>query len=82
MCCVCLQSRKPTIQVLKVAKSGGVVKREREERRAARDARIKDYFYGQRGDLLPSTLTVRSDQLQVYRIGAWVGGGRFQGFSP
>jgi len=33
-------------QVLKLPKSGGVVTREREERRNARDARLKDYFYG------------------------------------
>lgn len=41
----CTQSR-PSVRVLKLEKSGGVVKRERDERRAARDARVREYFYG------------------------------------
>ena len=40
-----LQGR-PKVSVLKVDKSGGVVKRERDERRLARDARMREYFYG------------------------------------
>jgi hypothetical protein len=34
------------VEVLKLQKSGGVVKREREERRSARDSSTKTYFYG------------------------------------
>jgi polyribonucleotide 5'-hydroxyl-kinase len=39
------QSR-PSTKVLKLEKSGGVVKRERDERRTARDGRVREYFYG------------------------------------
>ncbi|KAF5839755.1 Pre-mRNA cleavage complex II Clp1, partial [Dunaliella salina] len=56
-------------QVLKLPKSGGVVTREREERRNARDARLKDYFYGPRGTLMPSTQQLRADQVLVFRVG-------------
>eukprot|EP00798_Chlamydomonas_sp_ICE-L_P007449 gene7449-589_t len=45
------------------------LKRERDERRGARDRRIKEYFYGPRENLVPTSNTVRSDQLMVWRIG-------------
>jgi len=60
--------RRP-IKVVKLDKSGGVVKREKEDRRAARDGRIKEYFYGVGGGLNPVTQTVRADSLMVFRVG-------------
>lgn len=55
--------------MIKLAKSGGVVKRERDERRGAREGRVKEYFYGAKGNLMPHTQVVRADQLKVFRIG-------------
>ncbi len=34
------------VQVIKVPKSGGVVARDKDERRGQRNRRLKDYFYG------------------------------------
>jgi len=57
------------VEVIKLQKSGGVVKRERDERRLARDMRLRHYFYGPTNNLMPVTQTVRADQLKVFRIG-------------
>lgn len=58
------------VSVVKLNKSGGVVQRERDERKAARERRIREYFFGQPGNpLQPATTTVRSDTLKVFRIG-------------
>lgn len=60
----------PRTSILKLAKSGGAVKREGEERRGAREARVRDYFYGAPGaPLQPATMTVKATDLAVYRIG-------------
>lgn len=61
------------MSVLKLAKSGGVVKRESEERRRARAARIHTYFYGAVPALLnPYGYSAKADSLSVWRIGACV----------
>ncbi|KAL6754165.1 Pre-mRNA cleavage complex II protein Clp1-domain-containing protein [Haematococcus lacustris] len=61
---------RPSVQVYKLDKSGGCVKRERDERRLARDRRVREYFYGSPyGSLQPVTNTVRADQLLVFRVG-------------
>lgn len=58
------------VSVVKLNKSGGVVKREREERKQARDRRIREYFFGNNASpLQPATTNTRADQLMVYRIG-------------
>ncbi len=47
--CVCLQGRSwggRSVQVIRIPKSGGVVTREKDERKALRNSRLKDYFYG------------------------------------
>eukprot|EP00955_Chlamydomonas_euryale_P071528 361100-Chlamydomonas_euryale.AAC.7 len=60
----------PNMSVVKLNKSGGVVKRERMERKTAREARIREYFFGRPGNLLqPATASARSDNLKVFRIG-------------
>jgi hypothetical protein len=47
-----------------------VVKRERDERKSARERRIREYFFGRPGNVLqPATQTVRADTLKVFRIG-------------
>lgn len=64
-----LKSR-PEVSVVKLAKSGGVVKREKEDRRAARDKRIREYFFGTPGNpLVPVTSVTKADQLTVFRVG-------------
>jgi hypothetical protein len=57
-------------QVIKLAKSGGVVVRAPEQRKAAREQRVREYFYGPRHSLMPFSNTVRAEELQIYRIGA------------
>ncbi|KAG1674622.1 hypothetical protein FOA52_001871 [Chlamydomonas sp. UWO 241] len=58
------------VTVVKLNKSGGVVKRERDERKTARERRIREYFFGRLGNVLqPATQTVRADTLKVFRIG-------------
>ncbi len=38
-------------------------------RKQARMQRVREYFYGVRGDLSPHSQTVRLDDLRIYRIG-------------
>ncbi|KXZ44284.1 hypothetical protein GPECTOR_70g515 [Gonium pectorale] len=66
-----LKTLSPRTQLVKLPKSGGAVKREADERRAARDGRIREYFYGPpSAPLQPATQTVRAADLAVYRIGS------------
>lgn len=57
------------VQVVKLPKSGGVVTRTPPLRKAARTGRVREYFYGQKGDLQPHSSTVPFSQLHVYRVG-------------
>lgn len=64
-----LKRSSPGTQVLKLARSGGVVVRSRELRAQARKVRVEEYFYGFRKELSPASQTARFDDLQVYRVG-------------
>jgi len=55
--------------VVRLHSSGGVVSRTGAVRKQARMQRVKEYFYGVRGDLSPHSQTVRLDDLRIYRIG-------------
>jgi polyribonucleotide 5'-hydroxyl-kinase len=65
------------VNVVKVPQSGGVVQRTPQHRRAARAARIKEYFYGsphpeRRGAgpaLSPSILELRFSDVKICRVG-------------
>ena len=57
------------IAVTKLTRSGGAVVRPREYRKASRDLRIREYFYGPRSDLQPSFCTMPFASLRVYRVG-------------
>ncbi|KAG2483832.1 hypothetical protein HYH03_017355 [Edaphochlamys debaryana] len=60
----------PRTSIVKLAKSGGVVTRQTDERRTARDHRIREYFYGTpTAPLQPATQTIRASDIAVYRIG-------------
>lgn len=63
------QGSSPAVTLLKLTKSGGVVMREKEERRNARDNRIREYFYGHTNNLLPNTESRNTENLVVYRVG-------------
>ncbi len=58
------------IAVTKLTRSGGAVVRPREYRKASRDQRIREYFYGPRSDLQPSFTTVPFTSLRVYKVGS------------
>lgn len=64
-----LKRTAPSVQVLKLPRSGGVVVRSRELRQAARKVRVEEYFYGNRKELSPASQTARFEDLQVYRVG-------------
>eukprot|EP00002_Diphylleia_rotans_P033096 TRINITY_DN7001_c0_g1_i5.p1 TRINITY_DN7001_c0_g1~~TRINITY_DN7001_c0_g1_i5.p1 ORF type:complete len:425 (+),score=84.30 TRINITY_DN7001_c0_g1_i5:56-1330(+) len=57
------------ITVVHLPKSGGVVKRDQEYRRATRKNKTHEYFYGIRGDLHPNTRQIKFDSVKIYRIG-------------
>ncbi|CAD7695075.1 unnamed protein product [Ostreobium quekettii] len=63
------QARNPRIQVLRLPKSGGVVTRSPETRRADRASRVRDYFYGVPRTLMPHSETIQSTELNIYRVG-------------
>lgn len=57
--------------VVALRKSGGVVVRPAEARRAARSARTRDYFYGPQAgpSLAPHACSARFDDFRVFRLG-------------
>ncbi|KAI8469168.1 MAG: Pre-mRNA cleavage complex II protein Clp1-domain-containing protein [Monoraphidium minutum] len=57
------------LQVVKLAKSGGIVARTQQARKDARLARVREYFYGRGDELEPHAQTVAAEQLQMFRIG-------------
>jgi len=59
----------PHVEVVKLARSGGVVTRPPETRKASREAKIKEYFEGQSGEFTPSSSTVPFKELNVVRVG-------------
>jgi len=59
-----------TVQCVHLPKSGGVVERNQEQRRLARDERIREYFYGGRTPLYPHVFDVKFDEIKIFKIGA------------
>ncbi|KAJ3404465.1 hypothetical protein HDU80_002811 [Chytriomyces hyalinus] len=58
------------VSVLKLAKSGGVVSRDKAFRKAVQSAKVREYFYGTtRYPLSPFSSIVRFDDLAVRRVG-------------
>jgi|UniRef100_A0A7S0KGS7 polyribonucleotide 5'-hydroxyl-kinase len=56
-------------QVFRLQKSGGVVERTPEYRRASRDRMFKEYFYGPTGEFAPASQTAYFSSISLYRIG-------------
>lgn len=54
---------------VKVSKSGGVVTRQPSYRKVSRTSRVKEYFYGVKGDLNPVSTSYKLDSLQIYKVG-------------
>eukprot|EP01137_Pigoraptor_chileana_P035360 Opistho-2@29241 len=57
-------------QVLRLAKSAGVVVHSVDYRRVSRNRRVREYFYGPTNDLSPSTLVIRFADLHLFKVGA------------
>lgn len=59
------------VKVVWLPKSGGVVERPSDQRIHARDARIKEYFYGPKGNLFPHSIELKFADLKdrIYKIG-------------
>lgn len=57
------------VSVVRLPKSGGVVMRPPALRKQARTARVREYFYGARGELSPHSRTLGFSELRVYRVG-------------
>ncbi|CAN8260441.1 unnamed protein product [Cochlearia groenlandica] len=60
---------KSNVDVVKLHKSGGVVARNSNVRKASRSSRIQEYFYGLSKELSPYANTASFNELQVFRIG-------------
>jgi polyribonucleotide 5'-hydroxyl-kinase len=60
------------VKVVWLPKSGGVVERNQEQRTAARDQRVKQYFYGPTNNLFPHSFEVKFSEVKdkIYKIGA------------
>ncbi len=63
----------PSLKIIKLAKSGGVVTRDVTFRRKTRMAKIREYFYGVHGDLCPHNTVVSFSDVSVWRIGSLTG---------
>lgn len=59
-----------TVQCVHLPKSGGVFERSQEQRRNARDEKIREYFYGGRTPLYPHVFDVKFDEVKLFKIGA------------
>lgn len=57
-------------QVVYLQKSGGVVERSKNLRAEARDARIREYFYGKRTPFYPHSFDVKWSDIQICKVGA------------
>ncbi|XP_062532025.1 protein CLP1 homolog isoform X2 [Bombyx mori] len=58
------------VKVVYLPKSGGVVERSGTQRAEARDARIREYFYGKRTPYYPHSFDVKFSDLKIYKVGA------------
>lgn len=65
----CLIRPRADVAVVRLHSSGGVVARAPAQRKTARTRRVREYFYGARGDLSPHSQTVGFDDLRFYRVG-------------
>lgn len=57
------------ISVVKLHKSGGVVNRDPQYRRQTRMSKIREYFYGEAGNLSPDYRVLNFSDVALYRIG-------------
>ena len=60
---------KTAVEVVKLPKSGGVVTRSPATRKAARVQRVRDYFYGSTGDLMPHVVELTFDEASIFKVG-------------
>lgn len=58
------------VKVVYLPKSGGVVERTRNNRTEARDARVREYFYGLKSPLYPHLFDVKWSDVKIFKIGA------------
>lgn len=58
------------VQVVFLQKSGGVVERSKNLRIEARDARIREYFYGDQAPLYPHSFDVKFSDIHICKVGA------------
>lgn len=59
-----------SVQCVHLPKSGGVFERSQDQRRNARDDRIREYFYGSRTPLYPHVFDVKFSEVKIFKIGA------------
>ena len=61
---------KPSIQVVKLSKSGGVVERDKQFKNQLQRSKIQEYFYGTlKCDLAPYSIIVNINDMNVWRVG-------------
>lgn len=58
------------VKVIMLPKSGGVVERNQNARSDARDAKVREYFYGPKNMLFPHTFELKCSDIKIYKIGA------------
>ncbi|KAL4234900.1 Cleavage polyadenylation factor subunit clp1 [Mactra antiquata] len=58
------------VKIILLPKSGGVVERNQTARSDARDAKVREYFYGSKNTLFPHTFEVKVADIKIYKIGA------------
>jgi len=64
------EEKKMVASVQKLPKSGGVVIREKTQRRFARSNAIKEYFYGPKNNLSPHQKVLQFSEITILRVGA------------
>lgn len=57
-----------SVKVVYVPKQHGVYERSRPLRAKSRDSRVREYFYGKKGDLIPHKLEVKFSDVSIYSV--------------
>jgi len=64
-----LVSDLPSVKVITLPKSGGVVPKDTAKDKF-REYKIREYFYGPRNNICPHSLTIEFNDVKIYKIGA------------
>lgn len=65
-----LNAKQPEISIIKLAKSGGVVERDKQFKNLLQRTKVHEYFYGTpKCELSPYSMLINYDDVKIWRVG-------------